>query len=185
MRVLDLQGIESPFHQLKIAAESFFALRQLQTPPQPEIAILLQHRQHVGMKIGMPAAASGDGQRKPDQAIAVESADHLAADLERHHEHAQGNQVKVRKIPHRFLQRNASRQLRIGGAVADFDGLCRHRGGVSLPWPLDCCHSASISSRVQSSGRRFCARSCCSINSKRRRNLRLVRLSADSGSSDK
>ena len=51
VRVLDFERIEGPLHQLDAARQRVLALRQLQAPPDAEVAVLRQHAQHVAVQV--------------------------------------------------------------------------------------------------------------------------------------
>src|ERR1051325_8066623 len=55
------------------------------------------------MHIRMAVAHAGDPQREADEMAGVERAQHLAADLQRDDEQAQGDHVAVRETPYLFL----------------------------------------------------------------------------------
>src|SRR5262249_46135876 len=154
---------------------------------QAVIAPLIAHGQHVRVQIRAPAPLAGNGKGKAHQFVilaGIESADNLAADFVADHKHAQWNHVHVIKVPHFLLQGYAGPELIEVAALAD--GNPFHAGGGHGQFlssrVLACCHKLSISSRFASSRVLPFARNCSSSHPKRRRNLRLVLRSADSGS---
>src|ERR1019366_6375461 len=127
----------------------------------------------------MSVATSGNGKRIPDKSFSIPRANYLSADLWSQREDAQGHQLCIAEAPYFLLQRDAGAKLIQRGAVPQYESV--HRHGFSCCF--DSCHSDSISSSDASAGLRPCSRSLSSRYSKRRRNLRFVLRSADSGSS--
>src|SRR6185437_11552437 len=187
MRVLDFQRIKGPLHEIKAVFHRVVALRQLQPATQAMVAERATDCQHVRVQISVPGAAAGNGKSKAHQITAIESANNLSADFLAHHEHAQGNQVNVSKIPNLFLQRDAGVEFVYALALADDDltGFRHHHAHFSTSRLLACCHKDSISSSVASSSVRPCLRNCSSSQPNRRRNFLLVRRKADSESTER
>src|ERR1019366_9703739 len=130
-------------------------------------------------QVKMSVATARNGERETNQDLAVPCANHLPANLGSQRENAQGHQLRIAEAPDFLLQRDAGTKLFQRGAVAQHES----RGGHGFSCCFDSCHSDSISSSDASAGLRPCSRNLSSRYSKRRRNLRFVLRSADSGSS--
>src|SRR5208282_4787874 len=119
MRVLDLQGIEGPLHQLKATSQRILALVKLQAAPEPPVAIALAHGQHLRVQVELAVPRGRDCKCEGNQFfshaffpaffltvasrwIANEGSYNLPADLRGDNEHADGNQFRIRELPHFF-----------------------------------------------------------------------------------
>src|SRR6476646_6233560 len=138
------------------------------------------------MEVGMSIAGSGNGERETHQLVAGEGSNHLTSDLLAYNEQAKRNNVHIIKVPYLFLQIHAGFEFVQANAFADNNLIRRGCTGAQRPSSdnLARCQSSSITSRGASS--RDVPRSCsfCSSQPNRLRNFRLVRRSADSGSTD-
>src|ERR1035441_2545537 len=112
MRVLDLQRVERPLHQVEAAGQRIVALRQLQPSSQPGVAILRQHRQHVRVQVRLAGATAGQRHGETHHRIPVQGPDPLAADAVRHDEDALWDQVPITVTPDRELYLDAALEVR-------------------------------------------------------------------------
>src|SRR5690348_1128975 len=99
----------------------------------------------------MSVAASWNGEGEADKLRAIKRADDLAADFFADHEHAQGNNVQIVKVPDFLLQIYAGFEFINPAAVTDgnpLDGGHRWAHFCGSSRDLAFCQSDSISSMV-------------------------------------
>ncbi len=105
--VLQLQGIESPLHQIGAPGQGVFPLLELQLPPQALVPVVWQHGQHVRVQVEAAFAVAGKAEQEADHLLTVERAKDLPAAAGGHHHDFLGHQLRLGKPPDQLLQLDA------------------------------------------------------------------------------
>src|ERR1700722_5296323 len=140
MRVLDLQRIEGPFHAADAARKRLTSLLQLELRPEPAIAIVVAHGQHVRVQVGLWISVCGilprfDSRQRHGETdhrlrcsirrgtgqIGIESSNHLAADFLPDEKRFAGDDVAIVVTPRFNLHLDAGFEFIVAGARADQD----------------------------------------------------------------
>ncbi len=110
--VLQIERIEGPFNQADTAGERILALEKLEAAADAGIAVFRQHAQHVAVQVRRRTGLdAGDGEAESDQAVAVVSAENVAAHFVEHHQKSHGQQVDRIEAPDLFLQLDHAGEL--------------------------------------------------------------------------
>src|SRR5258706_8494252 len=174
IRVLDFERIESPFDQANAAANRILSLGELQHPPHPVIAIILQDAEHVAVEINLLGRLdSWNRQAESDHAGAIERAKRLPAYLGRGDEQTYRQQLDLFESPDSLLELHGFREFGVLRQWMDLN---------HSPRRFASCQSDSMSSMFDSRSEVPRSSSPASTCAKRRRNFALVLRNACSGS---
>jgi hypothetical protein len=77
--IFGFEGIEGPFDETDVAAESVVALEEFEEAADAAVAMSGENAGHVGMEIGSAVVEADDGFGEANHRVAIECAEDLAA----------------------------------------------------------------------------------------------------------